>query len=826
MKKVIIGIGCTFGVIFILLMALPFIFKKDIINLVQQKIEQQFNVSMEMGPMHFTMFSNFPQMSVTLHDVIVTKQDTLAQISYAKGEINVMSLLSGKNMIINELTVQNSKINIIQSDTQVAIATNKPLNASTETQAPANDKGIILENISLQDITLNYINKADNSILTCKDIQLQLTGQLNEENTHINMELSIPSVSYSQNKSTVFENISVQWDANLLANFAHGKYVIQENSLVLNNMKMALTGSIAKVENGFDIDIKTEAPGSDFKTLFSIFPAEYAKQLQPYHTTGNFVFNAWAKGVLSDTIIPAFHGQLEVSNGSLRYPDLKQSVENINFKLLIDNKGGSINNTQINLEQLTFTTGNSPFHASICLSNPNDWFIDGKMNGTIDLDALKEAIPLDSAVINGKIKMDVVLNGHYRYIEQEEFEKFKATGSLSFENMLFKNSAFPEGIAIDKGTVLVTPQRLQLRQVQTNLYSSQITLNGYLSNYIPYFVKHQELKGKFTISSPSINLNEIIVQSMKAERQKALNATNATNSTATGAVQENTVLVIPNNIDLELTTNIKQLIFDRLEIKNIDGNIHLSDRVARLSNLTMNMLNGQLKLNGAYSSKNIDTPEVNLSTQVSNFDINALYNSFSIIKKNLPMAMNCSGLLSGQLDIQSPLSQTMEFIPEKMNIKGNLSSQNILINENGALKALGSVVNSEELKRISIQQLNIPFSMTNGNITVSPFTTSFAGNKLTMQGTQSVDGQMNYAIALDVKRKFFGPDVEKLLKQVPGSASIESLPIEVDIQGTLSKPEIKPNISKAVKQVSNAAINELKKSGGKDLLKGLQKLFK
>ena len=135
------------------------------------------------------------------------------------------------------------------------------------------------------------------------------------------------------------------------------------------------------------------------------------------------------------------------------------------------------------------------------------------MNGTIDLDALKEAIPLDSAVINGKIKMDVLLNGHYRFIEQEEFEKFKATGSLSFENMVFKNSAFPEGIAIDKGTMIVTPQRLQLRQIQTNLYSSQVTLDGYLSNYIPYFIKHQELKGKFTISSPYINLNEIIIQS-------------------------------------------------------------------------------------------------------------------------------------------------------------------------------------------------------------------------------------------------------------------------------------------------------------------------
>ena len=62
--------------------------------------------------------------------------------------------------------------------------------------------------------------------------------------------------------------------------------------------------------------------------------------------------------------------------------------------------------------------------------------------------------------------------------------------------------------------------------------------------------------------------------------------------------------------------------------------------------------------------------------------------------------------------------------------------------------------------------------------------------------------------------------------EVPGSSGIQSLPIEVEILGTLSKPEIKPNVSKAMKEVTSAALNELQKSGGKDLLKGLQGLFK
>ena len=69
---------------------------------------------------------------------------------------------------------------------------------------------------------------------------------------------------------------------------------------------------------------------------------------------------------------------------------------------------------------------------------------------------------------------------------------------------------------------------------------------------------------------------------------------------------------------------------------------------------------------------------------------------------------------------------------------------------------------------------------------------------------------------------FFGKDIDNLLKSIPGSDNIKNLDIDAKVEGTLSKPVIKPDLSKAIKAVTKAAEKELKGN----LLQGIQNLFK
>ena len=135
---------------------------------------------------------------------------------------------------------------------------------------------------------------------------------------------------------------------------------------------------------------------------------------------------------------------------------------------------------------------------------------------------------------------------------------------------------------------------------------------------------------------------------------------------------------------------------------------------------------------------------------------------------------------------------------------------------------LASVVKNDELSRLSISSLKIDFKIDQGNITIAPFTTRLAGNPATIWGSQTVDGKIDYTISMNIDRKFFGQDIENLLRSIPGSQNIQNLDIDAKITGTLNRPQVQPDLSKAINKVRKAAEKDLKNKA----LKGLEKLFK
>ena len=135
---------------------------------------------------------------------------------------------------------------------------------------------------------------------------------------------------------------------------------------------------------------------------------------------------------------------------------------------------------------------------------------------------------------------------------------------------------------------------------------------------------------------------------------------------------------------------------------------------------------------------------------------------------------------------------------------------------------LASLLKNDELSRLSISNLKIDFKIEQGNIIVEPFTTNIAGNPTTFSGSQTVDGKMDYTMSMNIARKYFGKDIDKVLKAIPGANNIQSLDVDVKLGGTLDKPTITPDLSKALKKIEKEAGKELKNN----LLKGLDKLFK
>ena len=821
-------------------MVIPTFFKGDILQIIEKQSAKYINAKLKIGDMNLSMFKSFPNLNVALKEVMITGQDefagdTVVYIPLFEASVNLKSLIAGDELIVNQLLLKNCRIAPTvnsegKANWDILLSSGSQTSATTETppDEPKGkaERGLRLNDIAIENLFITYNDFQHSTYASIADIDLKLNGNFSETNTLIDIFLALQNISYRHQNSVWINKTDLKWQAVIGANLKEMTFDIQKNDLALNDLKLDLTGNIGIGEDKYKLDLQLNAPDTKFASLLAMVPKTLQHYIEGLETSGDFKLNVTAKGEYYADHLPALQANLLVNNASVKYPELPEAIRQINIDLNVSNPGGPVDSTQLNLKKLSFDIAGNPFSMYLNISNPNDPVLAGGAVGVINFSNLKKALPLKDITLQGIVTTDMTFNGKYQYIEKEQYEKFIAKGNIILKDLLLINAEFPEGISIPQGSVTITPAQLNLKQLQAKVFSSDFTLQGNISNYLPYVFKNETLKGNFSLHSNRINLNEFIIAQAKAARQTKSDTTARASADSIALTDKPTAaegaLEIPKNIDVQFTSNISTILFDNLTIRNVKGQISLDNAVATLKNLSMDMLEGKMVMNGQYNTANPKIPTVDFKLNISDFDIHAAYEAFTFLRKSIPVAMNCSGQVSAAMNFSSTLDKEMSPVMTTANGGGYLESKGILINDNPAMNQLASVMKNDELSRLSISKLKIDFKLENGNIIVEPFKTSFAGNPVTIYGNQTVDGQLDYTLSMNIDRKFFGKDIDNLLKSIPGSDNIKNLDIDAKVEGTLSKPVIKPDLSKAIKAVTKAAEKELKGN----LLQGIQNLFK
>lgn len=832
MKKALIAIGAIVCVIFATLWIIPTFFKNDILQIIQTQSSRHLRAEVKIGDMSLSMLRQFPNLNVTLKDLVLKGEerfagDTVVSVPLFEASVNLRSLLKGDEIIVNRILFRNARLyptvdTAGNANWELVIAEGGTPNTDTLTPGGSKktnaEKSLRLSSIAVENLYIDYRDYQTSTYASISSVDLQLSGNFSEARTMADLDLRLRNISFREGNNVWINHTDLAWIAEVDADLAGKSFHLRKNKLAVNDLQLELTGDIRMLEEGCDVNLRLDAPDTKFKSLLALVPQSLQARLQGVETSGEFKLHAEARGECRAGLLPAFTAVLTVKDATLKYPELPESIRHIHFDLEAGNPGGSPEATYVNLRKLSFEIAGNPFAMHLRIDNPSDPQLKGGARGTVDFTTLKQALPMDGIMLRGTLMTDVTFDGKYEYIEREEYEKFIARGNVLFRDVLYISDAFPEGISIPAGEIIFSPAKLKLKELQTRIFSSDFLLEGYLSNYLPYLFKDGTLRGDFALRSERLNLNEFMRLPATTPDTTGINTlANTLPTAAEGALE------IPRNVDIRFSTQIKEILFDRLAIRNVAGQVTLANAVADLQQLRMELLKGKMVINGKYNTQDPQHPAVDFHVVATHLDLPSACRSFTFLRRSLPIAKNCEGSVSAAMHFAATLDEEMSPIMSTANGEGSLESSGILIKDNPALKQLAGVINHEELGSLSIGNLKIGFRLENGNIIVPPFTTTLAGNPVTFSGRQSVEGNLDYTLSLNVDRRFFGKEIEKLLASIPGSKNIRSLDIDAKIGGTLSHPVIQPDLSKAIRSVAKEAEKELRKG---NLLDGLQKLFK
>ncbi len=815
MKRFLQILGGAIALILLLLLVVPSIFKGKIEQKVTEVINENITATVSFDEFRLSMFRHFPDLSMGLDGLtIINKEpfegDTLMHMASFSASIDLWSAIKGDGIEINSVMLDEPRAWLKVNKDSVANWDIVPLDETEElevdTAAEASEFSVKLNQFEINEAQFEFSDQTMAFFTRLKDLDLLMEGDLSQKTTNLDLNTSVEEFNLEFEGVNYVKGAAISLDAIIGADLEDMVFSFQENELLFNDLALGFDGSLGILEEGYDMNLQMAAKETSFKTLLSLVPETYLKDFEDLQTEGTLKLEATTKGHYRDTEnMPAFNLILKVDDGRIQYPDLPESIENVQIDMVIDNPGGPMDLTVTDISNFHFDLGDNPFDATLWIGTPvSNATYKGKMNGVIDLSSLSEAIPMDSMDLRGVITADLTVDGDYEMVEQEQYDDIEANGTMGLKDFFFSNPELPGGFLISNADMNITPRFMELRTFNSSLGSSNFDLDGRIENYLSYALKDGMLKGRLNHRSKLIDANEL------------MKLTGDEDTTAVEDTAAMELVIVPKNLNFTFSSNIDRLLYDKLEMTNVSGNIRIVDGRLVLDDLNSNMLDGQMLISGQYNTADTLKPFVDFDIALNSVDVNKAANSFSMIDSIMPIAKKAEGTVTTKMKFNSSIDNDMSPVLSSINGGGLLESKGIEISGAKVQNALATMLKNEKYRKARADNLAINFVLENGDVIVEPFDASLFGKNLTIYGTQGLDQSLNYVIKMPVSQEELGSVANLLGSSLPSLSG--DVMVDILVQGTVKDPKLKLNLDEDAKnQIKEEAEDKIKEEAEKAL---------
>jgi len=814
MKKVLKWIGIILLLLLIVAISLPFLFKDKIIARVKEEANKNLNAKVDFGEYDLSLIKSFPDVQLDLNDLSIVginefEGDTLISLKSLKLNINLMSAIKGVQYELNEIILNDPRIYAkVTRDGKANWDITKP----SEETAPATESQpfkMTLKNFEINNGRVIYDDDQSDIESIIIDLDHNLKGDFTEDYFTLKTNTTIGSLDVSSGGIKYLKEVNTRLKADLDADMPNFKFTFKENELQLNELALFFDGVIAMPGNDISMDMKFKAKQTEFKNILSLVPGVYTKDFKDVKTEGRLALDGFVKGIYNEKMMPGFGINLLIDKAMFKYPSLPRSVNNIYVDLKVNNKDGNPDNTIVNLKKLHLEMGPNPVDVKMNVSTPvSDANIDGEIKGKLDLSSVKDFVPLETdQKLSGTIISDITLKGRMSSIEKQQYEKFNAKGQFIIMDMDYSAKDISYRVKINRAFMNFTPSFLEISAFDALLGKSDIKAAGKIENFLAYAFKDETIKGKFTLNSNLMDLNEL----MGPETEE----TTAADTISTGVAE------VPSNIDFVLNSYIGMLLYDNMEMKNVSGNLVVRDSKVSMSDLKMNLLDGSMVVNGSYDTKNIKKPHVDFDLAIADFDITKTFKTFNTIEKLAPVAKYANGKFNTTFKFSSDLDQKMEAILTTLGGYGKLQTKNVVVSNFAPITKVADAIKMEKYKSFALNNTNISFAFKDGKVNIDPFDVKIGNSSITMFGSNGFDQTINYTMAFDIPKNELGSAantaVSGLLAKASGKGANVSLPENIKINALIGGTVTNPTVKVDLKESGKAVVEDLKEQAKAEL---------
>ena len=827
MKKLFKILGIVILVLVIALIAAPFLFKSQLEDLLKRSINENLNATVDWEEFDLSLFSSFPKAALQIKNFSVINKEPFAGDTLASGQVlqldmGVMQLFktsSGKPIAVDAIQLDDAFVNIKVDSLGNANYDIAKETTNTSGDTLADNSGSFkfdVQHYELNNSRINYLDQSTNTYLRLTEVNHEGDGDFSAAISNLNTKTDALA-SFDLDGVNYLNNNKISLDAVIEMNLPEQRYTFKENRALINKLPLVFEGYVQINETNNEMDLSFKTPSSDFKNFLAVIPEVYAKNLDGVTTTGDFTVNGRINGVVDETHIPRLNIEIQSDNASFKYPDLPKKVEDITIDTRIVNETGLLEDTYLSLNNLNFRIDQDVFNAKGRIdrltTNP---LIDLALKGKLNLANLDKAYPLElDQDINGMLSVDMTTNFDMQSVEKEQYQNIKSSGTAALKDFSYVSPELPNPLTISETNLTFNPGTVTLQNLDAKTGKTDISANGSIDNLIPFLVAKQNLKGRFTVKSNTIDLADFSVVDDPAKTEASTADSKATSAEA--------AIKIPSFLDAGIDFTAGKVIYDNITLTNVKGNLSVADETARLNNIQSAVFGGKIALDGNVSTKNA-TPTFGMDLSLNDVSISQSFEGLEMLQQLAPIAQALQGALNTTINLKGNLNN--DLTPVLTSLAGNALAQLLTVEVDPEKMKLLNLLNGKldfiNLNKLDLSNLKTQFSFENGLVTVKPFDFDVEGVNVAISGTHSLENTMNYKVDLDVPGTFLGAKLGGTLASL-SKQDLESYTVDLPISltGTFTNPQIAVNTQQAVTNLTQQIIAKQK---GELMQKGEDKI--
>lgn len=803
MKRLLRVLGVLILILVAAMLLLPIVFKDEIIARAKLEVNENLNAKVEFKDISLSLFRSFPDFTLGISNITIDGVEgfeghRLAEIDRFQLDLDLMSVLSGNQFVIEKILIADAQFHIIlDSEGKANYDIVKPSEEVAET-TEAEEAGtfkLSLKNYTLKNIDLVYDDPAGSILVNIQKLDHTGNGDFTQNMVSLNTETTIKAITFGYEGINYLSSVNAEMDADFMYDQNSEVITFGENLLTVNDLPLEFTGALSFPEEKVAMDLSFQSPSEDIKKMLSLIPAIYVEAYEDMKASGSFQFSGTVKGEYDyGDQYPQYDLNLGMQNGSFSFPDLPASVNAINIEARVYNNTTQLEGVEINVPVAKASIGGNPIEARIMLSDPmgNPKFDVGLL-ANLDMAVLSSVLPMEGYDFKGKIDAQVVFTGDLEAVEEERYQDIKAEGFLEIDSLKLAGDSMPQVMTIGRAKIGISPQYLDVQEFVMLIGQSDFRMRGRVDNILNYMLKDEILVGRFSLDADMINLNEL---SASEEGEEATDDSTASLS----AVR------LPKNIDFELSTSIRQLVYDDLMINDVVGQMTVAEGVASMKQLDMRLLGGRVRMSGSYNSVP-DQPAVDMSLDLRNFDIRESYQKLGTLRKLAPIMKSSSGIFNTKLSFKALMNSDMSPNLESINASGGLTAKSLSTSPK-VMQQLGDILNNPKMSVMAIKDLNVNYRVKGGRVEVDPFNLTSGSLKSVVSGSMGLDQSLDYTMDVSIPLKDIG--AANLLSQL-GTDPNQKVDVKVLIGGTASDPKITTSLKDIGGSIVDQAVEEIKK---------------